>query len=158
MTRRYTDISRPRPAWTFGDRVMIGVAALLPAALFLLAFLDLALRPVHARDMGQWEASNPQISAWYRGLMQPDNPQISCCGEADAYWADTVKSRNGKLVAVITDDRPDAPLGRHHVPVGTEIPVPTHKIKWDRGNPTGHIIIFLSINNDVYCYVQSGGV
>ena len=45
-----------------------------------------------ARDFGQWEATDPQIREWYQALMQPDNPAVSCCGEADAYWADSSKS------------------------------------------------------------------
>lgn len=112
----------------------------------------------NARDNGQWEGADPAISAWYKSLMQPDHPNISCCGEADAYWADTVLTKDGKLIAVITDDRDDAPLGRHHVPIGTQIEIPPNKIKWDKGNPTGHIVIFLSYDNVPYCYVQSGGV
>jgi hypothetical protein len=38
--------------------------------------------------------------------------------------------------------RDDAPLGRPHIPSGTRIPVPNHRIKWDQGNPTGHGWIF----------------
>ncbi|MBI1202522.1 MAG: hypothetical protein GC182_08430 [Rhodopseudomonas sp.] len=111
-----------------------------------------------ARDLGQWDDASA-IAQWYRSLMQPDQPTISCCGEADAYWADKVETGpNGETLAIITDDRNDGPLGRHHVPAGTRIVVPSNKIKWDRGNPTGHIVIFLSVNNDVYCYVQNGGV
>lgn len=45
-----------------------------------------------ARDLGQWGAGDPQIREWYQALMQPDNPAASCCGEADAYWADSSKS------------------------------------------------------------------
>ena len=44
----------------------------------------------------------------------------------------------------ITDDRPDEPLGRPHLDVGTEIEIPNKKLKWDKGNPTGHGIVFLS--------------
>lgn len=122
------------------------------------AFAVLWSLAAQARDAGQWEATDPATRAWYKSLMQPDNKVIPCCGEADAYWADTVETKDGQLVAVITDDRPDEPLGRHHVPVGTRIPIPPHKIKWDQGDPTGHIIVFLSYDNSVYCYVQNGGV
>ena len=112
-----------------------------------------------ARDAGQWQHQDPFVSAWFKSLMQPDQPAVSCCGFADAYYADKVETgKNGELVAIITDDRPDEPLGRHHVPIGTRIVVPPYKIKWDNGNPTGHVVIFLSFNNDVYCYVQDGGV
>jgi len=91
--------------------------------------------------------------------MQPDNPSMSCCGEADAYWADIVDTDSGgELVAVITDDRLDEPLRRRHIPVDTRFVVPSHKIKFDRGNPTGHTIIFINSADQVLCYVQNGGV
>lgn len=112
-----------------------------------------------ARDLGQWENADPDTRAWFQGLMQPDVPTASCCGEADAYWADTVHVRGGKTFATITDDRPDAPRNRPHIDVGTEIEIPDNKIKWDRGNPTGHGIVFVSRAGDyVFCYVQPGGV
>jgi hypothetical protein len=44
---------------------------------------------VRARDLGQWESADPAIREWYQALMQPDIPTASCCGEADAYWADS---------------------------------------------------------------------
>lgn len=112
-----------------------------------------------ARDAGQWENQDPAVSDWYRSLMQPDNPSMSCCGRADAYYADVAETdKDGNLIAVVTDDRPDEPLGRPNVPVGTRVVVPPHKIKFDRGNPTGHIIIFLNFSRQVMCYVQNGGV
>ena len=61
---------------------------------------------VKARDLGQWEAVDPAIREWYQALMQPDVPSASCCGEADAYWADEVHVRDGKTYAIVTDDRP----------------------------------------------------
>jgi hypothetical protein len=112
-----------------------------------------------ARDSGQWANEDPAVAAWFARLMQPDNPAVPCCGTADAYWADEVETdADGRLVAVITDERPDEPLRRPHVPVGTRIVVPQQKIKFDRGNPTGHIVIFLNAALDVLCYVQNGGV
>ncbi len=126
----------------------------------IVAALLLALLPsiVSARDSGQWDAADPAIAQWYAGLRQPDNPPMSCCGEADAYFADIIEVEGDKVYAVITDDRDDAPLRRWHVPVGTRILVPPHKYKFDAGNPTGHTVIFLSKNRDVYCFVQNGGV
>lgn len=110
------------------------------------------------RDIGQWENSDPVITEWYRSLMQPDAPTASCCGEADAYWADEIHVRDGKTFARITDDRPDAPRGRPHIDVGTEFEIPNNKLKWDRSNPTGHGVIFLSRAGYVFCFVQPGGV
>lgn len=118
-----------------------------------------ALAPASARDYGQWSNQSDIVRDWYATLMQPDNPTVSCCGEADGYWADQVETApDGSLIAVVTDDRPDEPLHRHHVDIGTRIPVPQAKIKFDRGNPTGHIIIFLSYSNQPFCYVQNGAV
>jgi len=39
-----------------------------------------------ARDNGQWEGSDPKVRQWYQKLMQPDNPRVSCCGEADGVF------------------------------------------------------------------------
>ncbi len=117
------------------------------------------LLPAGARNNGQWENSDPMISEWFRSLKQPDRPTVSCCGEADAYWADGVEVKDGQIIAIITDTRPDEPLGRRHVAVGTRFVVPPEKIKWDRGNPTGHIVIFLhAIGGDVLCYVTGTGI
>jgi hypothetical protein len=127
----------------------------------LLVSALLASTPMAARDSGQWENADPVVTEWYRGLMQPDSPSSSCCGEADAYWCDGQHVRDGVTYCVITDDRDNEKLHRTPVPVGTEILIPDYKLKWDRGNPTGHAIVFLSsggANGAVYCYVQNGGV
>ena len=83
--------------------------------------------------------------------MQPDNPVLSCCGEADAYWADSFEVDEGRYVSIITDERPDGPLGRMHREVDKQVLVPNSKIKWDDGNPTGHGIIFMGTGGKVYC-------
>jgi hypothetical protein len=105
----------------------------------------------------------PELHAWYGSLMQPDAPLTSCCGLSDAYWCDDYYARDGKAYCKITDDRDDAPLRRPHVPIGTEIEIPPHKLKWEQngkpvGNPTGHAVVFLSVMGHVFCYVQAGGV
>ena len=91
----------------------------------------------NARDLGQWDAGDPAIREWYQALMQPDNPAVSCCGEADAYWADEIHVKDGKTYATITDDRPDAPRRRPHVDIRKEIEIPNHKLKWDKSNRPG---------------------
>ena len=120
--------------------------------------LVLLASPAAARDFGQWENQPPHVRAWFQKLMQPDLPTISCCGEADAYWADSFEVDGDRYVAIITDERPDGPLGRPHRESGQKIVVPNHKIKWDDGNPTGHGIIFIGMGGQVYCYVPPGGV
>lgn len=114
--------------------------------------------PAFARDLGQWDETAADIRAWYQSLRQPDNPTMSCCGEADAYWADSFEvGPNGEYVAIITDERTIA--GRQYRKSGTRIVVPNHKIKTTQGNPTGHGIIFLQPGSEhVWCYLAPGGV
>ena len=116
-----------------------------------------AMALASARDLGQWENQDPKIRKWFNSLMIPDMPQFSCCGKSDAYWSDTFEVKGDQYVAVITDTRDDAPLGRPHIPAGTRIPVPNHRIKWDQGNPTGHGWIFIG-GDEVFCYLPPGGV
>jgi hypothetical protein len=123
--------------------------ACMVALWLLLAWVKPAL--AHDHD-------HPELDQWYAGLMQPDNPTVPCCGKADAYWCDDYYARDGKAYCKITDERDDAPLNRPHVPVGTEIEIPAHKLKWDRGNPVGHAVVFLSTSGHVWCFVQNGGV
>ena len=126
----------------------------LSAACFVLWITKLP-----AKDLGQWESADPELRMWYEALRQPDNPTVSCCGSADAYWCDEINAGEGGASCRITDTRDDTPLRRPHVPIGTEIKIPPNKFgpgKW--GNPTGHTVVFLSYSRDVYCFVQQGGV
>ena len=107
-------------------------------------------------DADPWASTPPEIRAWYRGLMQPDNPNISCCGEADAYHADLFEIDGDQYVAIITDER--ELTGRPHIAPGTRVTVPNHKLKFDRGNPTGHGVIFMNTALTVYCYVVPAGI
>lgn len=126
----------------------LGVGFGLLAALFI--------GNVKARDLGQW--SDPVLRDWYQNLKQPDMPGISCCGEADSYYADSFEtSPDGEYVAIITDERADEPLKREHVPIGTRIVIPNNKLNRD-SNPTGHGVIFLSKGGYVYCFIAPGGV
>lgn len=123
----------------------------LSLSVLLSVFLSLFLSWAQARDSGQWADQPLQIRRWFQGLMQPDNPHQSCCGEADAFEADTFEVDGDHYVAVITD-------GKGVIPNGTRIPVPNQKMKWDAGNPTGHGIIFLGAGGQTFCYVAPGGV
>jgi hypothetical protein len=113
---------------------------------------------VLTHSVGQRDGVDPLHRQWFNGLMQPDNPNVSCCGEADAYWADSYEVKGDQYVAIITDIRDDIKLGRaQHIEAGTRVTVPNNKIKWDRSNPTGHGIIFIGIGGDVFCYLPPGG-
>jgi hypothetical protein len=104
-----------------------------------------------ARDDGQWTNVPENIRRWFESLKQPDHPRLSCCGEADAFEADSFEVEGDHYVAIITD-------GKGVIPSGTRIPVPNQKMKWDAGNPTGHGIIFIGPQRQVYCYVTPGGL
>ena len=153
-------------ALTMVHAVTSTAVALGFAAAWYLGLMSLS----SGRDFGQWDPNDP-VTRWFASLKQPDNPALSCCGEADAYWADEVHvepdGTGGQLVvAVITDTRDDSPLRRIHEDVGTRYVVPPNKITRKDGNPTGHVIIFLGANEwkgaqrkrDVVCYVMNGGV
>lgn len=125
----------------------------------VIALLILVAAPAPARDLGQWEATDRDVVTWYKNLMMPDAPAVSCCGEADAYWADSFEvDKEGRYIAIITDDRPDAPRHRAHRDVGQRVVIPNFKIKWNEGNPTGHGVLFIGANGGIYCYVPPGGV
>lgn len=133
---------------------------------------------VTGRENDEWQKNDFEIQVWYRTLMQPDNTMVSCCGEADAYWADSYEmlcegegaDRKCLYVAIITDPR-DVD-GRPTRPIGTKVVIPQHKVKSFRdpgaqGNPTGHGIVFIGAGwneamsdgrDYVYCYLPTGGV
>ena len=112
-----------------------------------------------ARDLGQWENTDPQIKKWYQSLLQPDTISgngsgglegTSCCGEADSYYVDVFVRSNWvdgqQIIAVINDDRDDAKLQRFHEENGTQYVVPPKKIVGELqrvGNPTGRAVLFL---------------
>ena len=112
----------------------------------------------NARDLGQWGNQDPATRKWFNSLMLPGVPAKSCCGTSDAYWADDFESVDGQYVAVITDTRPDGPLGRAHIEPGTRIRVPNGSIVWGPGkNPTGHGWLFI-LDSIVFCYLPPEGV
>lgn len=123
----------------------------------LAAFAVLILvAPALARENGAWEETPPAVRHWFQNLMQPDHAGVSCCGEADAYYADEFEVEGDHYVAIITDVR-DVP-GRPEIAPGTRVPVPNNKLKIDQGNPTGHGIIFIGTQGQVYCYVTPAGI
>jgi hypothetical protein len=153
------------------------LACVLLFSFCLAPVTTLCVRASYARDDGHWaDRLGQEVAEWMGSLMQPDTVKngtgYSCCGEADAYWADDVHvatGHNGEKITVarITDTRDDAELAnRDHEDVGTEYVIPPNKIvgfeQRLRGNPTGHTIIFLAapirvmdrkLKRDVICFV-----
>ena len=117
----------------------------------ILTLMVIGVVAANAHDDGQWANMPENIRQWLRSLKQPDHPRVSCCGEADAFEADSFEVEGDHYVAVITN-------GKGVIANGTRIPVPNQKMKWDAGNPTGHGIIFIGPQGQVYCYVTPGGL
>jgi hypothetical protein len=118
-----------------------------------------------AADPTLTPAEQKERSAWYARQMRPDvAPQLaSCCGEADAYYADDVEVVGGDVYAIITDER-EVP-NRPYIKPGTRILVPPERNNDTRNDPnyTGHTVIFVRWYSDynggyVYCYLPDGGV
>jgi hypothetical protein len=103
-----------------------------------------------ARDNGQWESAPPHVRRWFQGQKQPDHPNISCCGEADAYEADVFEVEDGDYVAVITDRQ-----GRNSQ--RNENSRTRSQNEMGRGESYGARHIFLGIRGQVFCYVVPGG-
>lgn len=113
--------------------------------------------PTHSADYAL-----PDISGYMEGLRMPDNPMVSCCSWADAFYADQteIEPATGNIIAIITDTRPDSftlpdgrTINRRHIPPGTKFVVPKSKIrKKPIPNPTGHTIIFIGAQMNVLCY------
>ena len=128
-------------------------------AVMSLIIAALLFTKAHARDLGQWGDQAPNVRQWFQRLMQPDDKYKSCCGEADAYEADSFEVEGDHYIAIITNGAGDPAYGKPEIPNGTRITVPNHKMKWDDGNPTGHGILFLQVGTkQVYCYITPGGV
>lgn len=122
-----------------------------------LAIVILIILPVfaNAREGGDWSNVDPDTRAWIKSLHRPDlgdGHTYSCCGEGDAYEADTgVVGEDGQNYAIITNSRGN-PL-----PVGTKLLIPPNKVQNQEGNPIGHVIIFASEGGSVFCFIPNGG-
>jgi hypothetical protein len=128
------------------------------SAIFAICIVLLFAFHAFARDNG-WESTPPKVRQWFQSLMQPDNPSVSCCGEADAYEADDYEVNGDHYIAIITDMRSDEFYNgsfRPHINPGTKIEIPNAKMKWDSGNPSGHGYVFIGTNGVLYCYITPG--
>ena len=84
---------------------------------------------------------------WFQNLKQPGNQSISRCGEPDGYEAHNFEVKGDQYAVIVTNRKSVSPDGRR-------IQVLSQKMKWD--DPTGHGIIYIGGNGQVYCYVTPG--
>jgi hypothetical protein len=130
------------------------VAAVIVVAVLIVSLFSIRVSIAHDMD-------HPEEDKWYEALKQPDNPTVSCCGVADAYWCDSLHTRNGKNYCTLSDDRVIPNRTPH--PVGMEIEIPDRKMMDGRkanGNPTGHSVVFLTSGAvpSVYCFIMDSGI
>ena len=85
------------------------------------------------------------------GSSRSSSPTIRASPAAARRTPSKLEAEGDHYVAIITD-------GKGEIPNGTRIPVSNRKMKWDAGNPTGHGIIFIGPQRQVYCYVTPGGL
>lgn len=100
------------------------------------------------------DPAHHELDQWYSTRKQPDTG-ISCCGPSDAYFCDE-GAKGQQVICIINDDRDDAELKRIHVPNGTVVEIPPHKINKDP-NPTGRAVVWLSSYGFVWCFVGISG-
>lgn len=148
------------------------VATILASLLFITAALS-ATRPIFEdTPSGINKYMQPPLLA--NGT--PPQHSISCCGKADAYWADDFEVDGDQYVAIITDTRDDNLLvdesgnKRIHLAPGTHIVIPNERIITfppQPPNTTGHGWVWVHVYEDeetgsitgrsVLCYLAPSG-
>ena len=120
-------------------RVAIFAAPSLATVLVLAAIVDRA----SARDAGQWAGQSLEVQEWFRSLMTPDHPTVSCCGVADGYPVEHWEAAG-----------PDHQDFKVTLEDGRKFYVPASKAQWRSGNPTGRDILFVH-DGFIFCFVRS---
>ena len=144
---------------TWPSRMLLGVTALLAAALILLI-----VGFARAKDHG-FDKNDPTVQ-WFESLKRPDLPKYSCCGKADAYPVRIEQEPIGEEpdqmgLAIVTDGSAIAfPDGtkRPEIPTGFEFKFPLSKLnQLMDGNPTHTAWAFLAVYNGklsvLYCVI-----
>ena len=90
-----------------------------------------------------------------KSLRQPDFPLSSCCGPADQYFVREYgpSDKEGIAFAALVIDGQGKP--------DFAIEIPRGKVIWDRVNPTGRGVIFISDSEwgrNVICFVPAFGM
>jgi hypothetical protein len=133
----------------------------------LIALAECALILSAATAKNYIATGDPDIDQWYARAMRSDigtlQTPASCCGIADAFWADgpvEVTKIDGKVeVRVTLTDERSIP-GRAHIPPGTKVLIPPQVMdKWHQGNPTGHRVVFIvGMSTIALCYFDDTGI
>jgi hypothetical protein len=107
-----------------------------------------------AGDPQFWGNYPPEVHKWFPTVMQPGFEEMhdsghSCCGSTDAFEGRIVGEDVLGNISVVIDD------GKTIIPDGTEVKAPREKIQTHYGNPTGRLVVFISVGDHrtVFCLV-----
>jgi hypothetical protein len=153
--------------WLLRRQRCIRSLEMLAAAAAIAMLLALGHGPARSAEYENVEPTPPLIEQYRQPNLRDKGGRLleasrsnSCCGRADAYWADEFeRDEKGHLVAIITDPRDDdlfrgeAKEGesRVHLPIGTRIPIPDEKVitfEEQPSNTTGHGWVWASVYVD----------
>ena len=115
--------------------------------LFVLYILYMSIANAHEQNIA--------FAEWMMSLHQPDNPIASCCGPADQYYAISYSASAEGFNVIIQKEIIDDIFGNYKSL--QTISVKEDKVIWDRVNPTGRGVLFMSSNNSVYCFIPGSG-
>jgi hypothetical protein len=99
--------------------------------------------------------SGTAFAEWMMSLHQPDFPLSSCCGPADQYFVRVYEpsDKDGIAFGAVVIDGQGKP--------DFAVEIPREKVIWDRVNPTGRGVIFISdseFGRNVICFVPAVGM
>ena len=87
-------------------------------------------------------------------ILEQNGCQVDRATQVAKLPREVVTERFQRLMTVVDESS----MAGNRALVGTEVEVPNNKLKWDKANPTGHGVVFISRGGYVFCYVQPGGV
>ena len=138
-----------------------GALGLLLWALFMVTVMVLADKSSDGdrwRSTRTWGKYPPEVHSWFPTVMQPgfeDMPDMghSCCGSTDSFEGKITGEDPILGISVLIED------GKTIIPDGTVVYAPRSKIQTKYGNPTGVVVVFVSVGDQetVYCLIPLSG-
>lgn len=135
------------------QKILLIILGIIVAAVLL--FGGALYNAAHGKNWDDDPSIAANIKTWYTNAQPNESGRGSCCGEADAYWADDHEIVDGNYIVTITDERNiQGRIPRN----GQKIVIPSEKIdKKMQGNPTGHTVVFINTSHFVLCFFPDWG-
>ena len=114
---------------------------------------------VTARDIGpplglrsQWEDQDKRLREWFNSVKRPDLPNVSCCGEADAFRVAVLSETATEVTVQVIEPNRFLP----EVKVGRVFKFSRNALQHRYGNAVGVPLIFITLHNEqVVCFIPS---